>query len=448
MSGNIYKRRFSENPFLRVICAAVLCGIYICFAVKFCRTSCGISAGIIYIAVCCVMTFLLVLSRGTKKIKRSVFIRSADAAGTLYPLFSFWAFIFLFAFDFFYGLFFSRLPEAEYSLAFSFMLSAVLMACGIKQATSLGTTEVSLVSDKLPKGKVIKVLHLTDLHLSRYNSSRLLEMSVEIAKKTQPDIIAVTGDVADGEIECTQKIVTHYEKRYLADKLVEDVANKAAEFAERCGADGKSVHDRAEDFEREFAKHDSTDAARERDAALFRAMPHKCGMFAVTGNHDYYDNIDNAVDFMRRAGMTVLDNEFVEDCGIVVAGVSDSAHIDRAKWGLSKSETVLVNARSAYPDKFILLLRHRPVLEYGAHRLFDLQLSGHTHGGQLFPLFTSRLFFRSLPRGLKKLKDGSMLCVSNGIGYVGPPVRLFAPPEVVIITVTGNGDVDNASIEA
>ena len=68
---------------------------------------------------------------------------------------------------------------------------------------------------------------------------------------------------------------------------------------------------------------------------------------------------------MRMSGMTVLRGEAVEAGGIVVEGVDDGDHLTEDKWGLTRSETLIVNTKSRFRDKFILLLRHRPVVEIG-----------------------------------------------------------------------------------
>ena len=219
-------------------------------------------------------------------------------------------------------------------------------------------------------------MQLTDLHLGPSSGAFLLARVLRRVREAKPDMVVVTGDVTDGSLE-----------------------------------------------------------GRRRETAMFRRLKPKYGVFAVTGNHDFYDDIEESLKFMRMSGMTVLRGEAAEAGGIVVEGVDDSDHLAEDKWGLTRSETLIVNTKSRFRDKFILLLRHRPVVEIGTEGFFDLQLSGHTHGGQVFPMFSSRLFVRGHSRGLKKLKRGSLLYTSNGAGYVGPPVRLLAPPEIVVIDI-------------
>ena len=86
-------------------------------------------------------------------------------------------------------------------------------------------------------------------------------------------------------------------------------------------------------------------------------------------------------------------------------------------------------------DKFTLFLKHRPDVEKSAVGLFDLQLSGHAHKGQIFPwTLLVRLVFPQIA-GLYDLSSGSSLYVSRGSGTWGPPIRFLAPPEVTIIDI-------------
>ena len=86
-------------------------------------------------------------------------------------------------------------------------------------------------------------------------------------------------------------------------------------------------------------------------------------------------------------------------------------------------------------DKFTILLKHRPVVDKNAHGLFDLQLSGHAHKGQIFPfsLLTWLYYRHTLHAGTLRLVDDSYLYVSRGAGTWGPPIRFLSPPEVTVI---------------
>jgi predicted MPP superfamily phosphohydrolase len=88
-------------------------------------------------------------------------------------------------------------------------------------------------------------------------------------------------------------------------------------------------------------------------------------------------------------------------------------------------------------DGFTLYLKHQPVIDPSTLGLFDLQLSGHTHKGQIFPFNLATKLFYSMHSGLTELGKGSLLYVSRGSGTWGPPVRFLSPPEVTLIELTG-----------
>ncbi|HKZ17475.1 MAG TPA: hypothetical protein VJ161_08435 [Geobacteraceae bacterium] len=95
-------------------------------------------------------------------------------------------------------------------------------------------------------------------------------------------------------------------------------------------------------------------------------------------------------------------------------------------------------------SRFTLFLKHRPVVEKGSAGLFDLQLSGHIHKGQIFPFnLVTRLFY-PVKTGFSHLQGNAALYVSRGTGTWGPPVRFLAPPEITVIDlVHGPGGKDS-----
>jgi len=134
---------------------------------------------------------------------------------------------------------------------------------------------------------------------------------------------------------------------------------------------------------------------------------------------------------MKQAGFHVLRGEGTSVAGLItIAGVDDPAVIGYGRSGEVPEKEVL----SGLPkDKFTLFLKHRPDVEKNAIGLFDLQLSGHAHKGQIFPwTLIVRLVFPQIA-GLYDLSSGSVLYVSRGSGTWGPPIRFLAPPEVTII---------------
>jgi predicted MPP superfamily phosphohydrolase len=115
---------------------------------------------------------------------------------------------------------------------------------------------------------------------------------------------------------------------------------------------------------------------------------------------------------------------------INIAGVDDAAgnSYDHAR-EISEKEVLSTLTR----EKFTILLKHRPLVDKDAIGLFDLQLSGHTHKGQIFPfVFITRLYFPHYA-GRYGLHENSYLYVSRGSGTWGPPIRFLSPPEVTLI---------------
>jgi predicted MPP superfamily phosphohydrolase len=163
------------------------------------------------------------------------------------------------------------------------------------------------------------------------------------------------------------------------------------------------------------------------------------GTFFVTGNHEYYSGAQSWIDALRALGVQVLMNEHVlvhhsidaqdpETALMVVAGVTDFSahHFDEAH--RSDPHKAMANA----PDHavFKMLLAHQPrSAQAAADAGFDLQLSGHTHGGQFWPWNHFVPFQQPFTAGLHKLQE-LWVYTSRGTGYWGPPKRFGAPSEI------------------
>lgn len=152
------------------------------------------------------------------------------------------------------------------------------------------------------------------------------------------------------------------------------------------------------------------------------------GKFAVTGNHEGYVGLDGSLDFLRQSGFTVLRGESrILRPGLIIAGIDDPA-VSR-----SRSESDVLPPFDS--GSFVIFLKHRPLIEAGSPGRFDLQLSGHSHRGQIFP-FTLLTGWRfPMQNGLYKLERGAHLYTSRGTGTWGPPMRLFAPPEITLFVL-------------
>jgi len=156
------------------------------------------------------------------------------------------------------------------------------------------------------------------------------------------------------------------------------------------------------------------------------------GTFFVTGNHEYYSGADAWVAEMRRLGLRVLLNEHVvlehDGEAVVVAGVTDYSahHFNPAQ----RSDPVAALAGAPAAAGVKVLLAHQPRSAFAAANAgYDLQLSGHTHGGQFFPWNLLVKLIEPFAAGLHRL-DKLWVYVSRGTGYWGPPKRFGAPSEI------------------
>ena len=167
--------------------------------------------------------------------------------------------------------------------------------------------------------------------------------------------------------------------------------------------------------------------------ARFAALKPPLGQYAVLGNHDYYTGLSNALAAHEAAGFRMLRETRVEPLpGLVIAGVDD-------RDGKRAGDVCLTNESAALPPPTagvcVILLKHRPLVTPVARAGVDLQLSGHTHGGQIFPFAAMvRVLFEHLD-GLHALSPRTRLYVSRGTGTWGPPLRLGAPPEITLLTI-------------
>jgi len=269
--------------------------------------------------------------------------------------------------------FLSLTPSPRLAFFIALLSSVTMAVFGYFEARAIRTETVVITSPRIPEGLgSFTIAQISDVHLGLIVRHERLNRILSAVRIANPDILVSTGDLVDGQI------------------------NNLTGLAE-----------------------------------LLQAVNPPHGKFAVTGNHEFYAGLDQALDFAQSAGFAVLRGEKRDIAKIItLAGIDDPAG---KRFGLYKdiSESALL---SHNPNKkFVLLLKHMPIVNKEALGLFDLQLSGHTHKGQIFPfnLFT-RLFF-PYHTGLIPLPHDSQLYVSRGSGTWGPPIRFFSPPEVTII---------------
>jgi hypothetical protein len=161
---------------------------------------------------------------------------------------------------------------------------------------------------------------------------------------------------------------------------------------------------------------------------LWQRIDPPLGKYAVTGNHEYYAGLDQSLDFLKRSGFTVMSNEGVTvKQTVTLVGVNDPT----AREQIQEARLLTQNSQGY----FTVLLKHRPLIDKKAAGLFDLQLSGHAHRGQIFPfnLLTALRYPRQ--NGLYNLPEGGWLYTSRGTGSWGPPMRILSPPEITLFEI-------------
>jgi predicted MPP superfamily phosphohydrolase len=264
-------------------------------------------------------------------------------------------------------------PGNKVSFLLAVLVSLGIIVYGSFEAKNFKDETVSLRTRKLPPGvNALRIVQISDIHFSVINGVSLARKIVERIDGLHPDIIVSTGDLTD---------------RGLNEK--------------------------------------------ERVEELFRNLKAPYGKYAVTGNHEFYAGINEAIEFTEKAGFRMLRNEGIQIAGLVnIVGVDDPA-AKRLGMDTNVPESKILGRFSN--DKLTILLKHRPMIGEMSKGLFDLQLSGHLHKGQIFPftLITSLLF--QYHDGLFKLKADSYLYVSRGTGTWGPPVRFLSRPEITLI---------------
>ena len=258
--------------------------------------------------------------------------------------------------------------------------TGVLTGIGYREATGrVRVVDVRVPIANLPPAlEGFKIAQITDVHIGPTIKRPFLEGVVDSVNAIEADVIAITGDLVDGSVEALAQHV--------------------------------------EPLQRLRARH---------------------GTFFVTGNHEYYAGADSWVAHVRTLGLTPLMNEHrvLEHDGaqLVLAGVTDYNGGTILESHTSDPARAAAGAPTSSPR---VLLAHQPRTAAAAAQAgFDLQLSGHTHGGQFIPWSLLVPLQQPFTAGLHSLGK-LQVYVSRGTGYWGPPLRLGAPSEITRITLT------------
>ena len=183
---------------------------------------------------------------------------------------------------------------------------------------------------------------------------------------------------------------------------------------------------------------DGTAEVRDQQAAPLASVRAASARVYVTGNHEYFSEAQGWLDYMERIGWDVLHNRHVtiERGGdrLVVAGVDDATAAGSGVRG--HGQDLATALAGADPELPVLLLAHQPKQVSDAARAgVDLQLSGHTHGGQIWPFNFLVRIEQPVVHGLSRHGERTQLYTSRGTGFWGPPFRVFAPSEITLLTL-------------
>ena len=258
----------------------------------------------------------------------------------------------------------------------SLLLATTVTAYGMINATDLRSKEITVPIAGLTKE--IKAVYITDVHLGNLWSKKHLEKIVDKAVEFDPDVIFNTGDMFDNK--------SHFNEN-------SDILNSLTKIN----------------------------------------VPH----YFVYGNHDYDAGLDEALAFMKNAGVIVLRNEISYFDELQIIGLDNMLPDENSfnmhtKQGAETIKTIMekLPINENLPT---IALHHRPEgVKYMSDKKVDLLLAGHTHAGQMFPftLLTNALF--PYNKGLYKYGDMSIY-VSAGAGTFGPPVRIGTKSEITFV---------------
>lgn len=253
-------------------------------------------------------------------------------------------------------------------------ISMILSGYAYHQGTKVPDfKEITVKSSKIAKD--IKAIHISDMHITRTTSPARIQEIVNKINMQLPDIILMTGDILDDDIS-------------KVGPQVEALSNLSARY----------------------------------------------GIYSSAGNHEFYNGLGQWVFKFKQLKFKTLFNrgELVDNTNIFVAGIPDShTAISHPTFNVDFIKTL----KGSNHKNFRILLSHNPdMIDNITEVNFGLQLSGHTHGGQIFPFHFLVKKANKYLAGEYKV-NGVTLYVSRGAGTWGPPMRLFAPSDITVINL-------------
>ncbi|MBN1894085.1 metallophosphoesterase [bacterium] len=253
---------------------------------------------------------------------------------------------------------------------------AVAIVFGSVQMRNLHVRSMDISLDK-PAGPVkeLRVAVVSDVHLGSLIGPAYLKRIADSINVLNPDLVLWVGDLVDERI--------------------------TGELGEKC-------------------------------AEIFRSVRSRYGCFAVTGNHEYFEGKDEAVAFMRRGNLTVLE----DSVAVIENSVCLIGRKDRQDHHRKSLQALMKNCNPALP---VIVMDHQPIgLGEAEKNRVDLQISGHSHAGQLIPFIWTAQAGYELHYGWKK-KGDTQIVVTAGAGTWGPPLRIGTRPEILLLKIRFGG---------
>lgn len=264
-------------------------------------------------------------------------------------------------------------------ILFNILTIAVLLivAAGYINARYPVVRQLNINLDKMAgEDKILNAVLISDIHLGTLTTSRQISRLIKIINSLQPDIIFMAGDILDEDVESV---------------------------------------------------------ARKNLGEKFQMLEAPLGVYAVLGNHEYIGGYKNAVEYLSSSGINVIqDTALLINNSFYLIGRDDLSR--RAFTGEERKslEELLAMTEHELP---LILLDHQPYsIIKAANYGFDIQLSGHTHHGQIWPInYITKAIF-PVSTGYKNI-NGMHVYVTSGVGTWGPPVRIGNRPEIVNLKI-------------
>jgi predicted MPP superfamily phosphohydrolase len=261
--------------------------------------------------------------------------------------------------------------------------SGTIAVLGHREAGEILTPVIEVKLPHLPRElSGFGIAQLSDLHIGPLLREGFLESVVEKTNALAPDLVVITGDLVDAPVARLARVLAPLER--------------------------------------------------------LRA---RCGVAFVTGNHEYYCGAREWVEFLRSRGIRVLMNERIAVGDRSAAGATfDLAGVpdyNGGRFSADHEPDLELALADRDPERALVLLAHQPrQIALTRGRGVGLQLSGHTHGGQLWPFGALVALYQPWVAGFHRADDGTQIYVSRGTGFWGPPMRVGNPPEIASIVLT------------